>query len=52
LAGWAARDLTAWGDWRFAETLAGLRNGQAEIDGATAYAIDYYVGRSQSGISN
>ena len=52
LAGWAARDLTAWGDWRFAETLAELRNSQAEIDGATAYAIDYYVGRSQSGISN
>ena len=52
LAGWAARDLTAWADWRFAETLAELRNSQAEIDGATAFAIDYYVGRSQSGIPN
>lgn len=51
LAGWAARDFTAWGDWRFAETLAELRKNGSAIDGATAYSIDYYVGRAQSNTS-
>ena len=52
LAGWAARDLTSWNDWRFADELAALRESQSNMDGATAYAIDYYIGRAQSGASN
>ena len=52
LAGWAARDLTSWNDWRFVDALAELRESQSEIDGATAYAIDYYIGRAQSSASN
>lgn len=52
LAGWAARDFTAWGDWRFVETLTELRKSGSVIDGATAYSIDYYIGRAQSNISN
>lgn len=47
LAGWAVRDLTAWSDWRFAEILIELRNSEMQMDSATAYAIDYYIGRSQ-----
>jgi hypothetical protein len=52
LAGWAVRDLTAWKDWRFADALAELRESQLDMDGATAYAIDYYIGRVRSGASN
>ncbi len=52
LVGWAARDLTAWNDWRFAAALAELRESQLKLDGATAYAIDYYIGRAQSSASN
>ena len=52
LAGWVARDLTAWNDWRFAEALNDLRGSRLEMDGATAYAIDFYVGRARSGASN
>ncbi len=52
LAGWAARDLTTWSDWRFVETLTELRKSGLAIDGATAYSIDYYIGRAQSNISN
>ena len=52
LAGWAARDLTAWNDWRFADVLAELRESRPKMDAATAFAIDYYVGRAQSGGSN
>jgi hypothetical protein len=48
LAGWAAHDLTAWEDWRFAEILGQLRERNTAIEGATAYAIDYYVGRARS----
>ena len=36
LAGWAARDLTAWEDWRFAVTLNELRGSRRTMDGATA----------------
>lgn len=52
LAGWAARDLTSWNDWRFAGALAELRESPLKLDGATAYAIDYYIGRAQSNASN
>jgi hypothetical protein len=52
LAGWAARDLTAWHDWRFAEALDELRKSRLTMDGATAYAIDYYIGRARSGVSD
>ncbi len=52
LAGWAARDLTAWKDWRFADALDELRKRQSEMDGASAYAIDYYVGLARSGRSH
>ena len=52
LAGWAARDLTAWKDWRFATALAVLRERRPSIDSASAYAIDYYIGRAQAGASN
>jgi len=48
LAGWAARDLVAWQDWRFAKKLELLRERSPNMDGATAYAIDYYVGRARS----
>ena len=46
LAGWAARDLTAWNDWRYAASFAELRDKQLPLDGETAYAIDYYIGRA------
>jgi hypothetical protein len=52
LAGWAARDLTSWNDWRFAGVLAELRESPMKLDSATAYAIDYYIGRAQSNTSN
>ena len=52
LAGWAARDLTAWNDWRFTGELAAVRQSRQTVDGATAYAIDYYLGRAGSRISN
>ncbi len=52
LAGWAARDFTAWGDWRFVELLTELRKSRSAIDSATAYSIDYYIGRAQSKVSN
>jgi len=52
LAGWATRDLTSWNDWRFAGVLAELRESPLELDGATAYAIDYYIGQAQSSASN
>ena len=47
LAGWAARDLAAWQDWRFAEILEQLRERSPAMDGATKYAIDYCVGRAR-----
>jgi hypothetical protein len=52
LAGWVAHDLTAWNDWRFAEALVDLRASQAELDSATAYAIDFYIARATSGASD
>ena len=52
LAGWAARDLTSWNDWRFADAFAELRKSSLKLDSATAYAIDYYIGRAQSLASN
>ena len=52
LAGWAARDLTVWNDWRFAEALAELRESRLTMDGSTAFAIDYYIGRARSGVSH
>jgi hypothetical protein len=51
LAGWAVRDLTSWSDWRFADAVAELRKTQSNMDSATAYVIDYYVGRAQSGVA-
>jgi len=48
LAGWAARDLGAWQDWRFVESLEQLRARTPAMDSATAYAIDYYLGRARS----
>lgn len=51
LAGWAARDLTSWNDWRFADDLAELRESGFTMDGPTAFAIDYYVGRARSSVS-
>jgi hypothetical protein len=44
LAGWAARDLATWRDWRFAREIAAVRESRLMMDGATAYAIDYYIG--------
>ena len=52
LAGWAARDLAAWKDWRLADALAELRKSGSPLDSASAYAIDYYVGRARSSTSN
>ena len=48
LAGWAARELAAWQDWRLAARLAELREEGGELDGPSAYAIDYYLGRARS----
>lgn len=47
LAGWVARDLTAWSDWRFTDVLRKLREQSVAIDASTAYAIDYYLKRAQ-----
>ena len=52
LAGWAARDLAAWKDWRLADALARLRESGSSLDSASAYAIDYYLGRARSSMSN
>ena len=46
LSGWAARELTAWQDWRLAEPLAALRSANADLDSASRYAIDYYLERA------
>lgn len=48
LAGWAARDLTAWHDWRFAEALEAARESGVPMDGATRYAIDYHLARARA----
>ena len=42
LAGWAARELTAWKDWRLVEPLAEVRASN-DLDGASRYAIDFYL---------
>ena len=47
LAGWVARDLTAWKDWRLADVLRNLREQSVVMDAQTAYAIDYYLKRAQ-----
>lgn len=47
LAGWAARDLTNWKDWRFAEAFEELRKNHAKMDGATAFSADYYIKRAR-----
>ena len=47
LAGWVARDLVTWQDWRLAEPLAELRSRETTIDGPSAFAIDYYLGRAR-----
>ena len=52
LAGWAARDLTAWKDWRHADALEALREGGRQLDSASAYAIDYYVGRARRALAD
>lgn len=52
LAGWAARDLTAWKDWRYATALETLREKSMPLDAASTYAIDYYIGRARAAISN
>ncbi|QSP94685.1 hypothetical protein LPB19_16170 [Marinobacter salinisoli] len=52
LAGWAARDLASWNDWRFADALAEVRDGEQDLDGAAAFSINYYIRRAQSRASN
>ncbi|MBZ2168636.1 hypothetical protein [Marinobacter sp. F4216] len=52
LAGWAARDLASWNDWRFADALAEVRDGDQDLDGATAFSINYYIRRAESRASN
>ena len=52
LAGWVARDLTAWRDWRLANALAAIRVGDTKMDGPTAYAIDYYLGQARPNASD
>ncbi len=47
LAGWVARDLAAWNDWRLAEALNDLRGSRPQMVGSTAYAIDYYIRRAR-----
>ena len=47
LAGWAARDLASWQDWRLAQTLAELRSSDTTLDGPSTFAIDYYLGRAR-----
>ena len=48
LAGWVARDLLVWGDWRYRQALDDLRQSAADLDSASAYAIDTYVRRAAS----
>ena len=52
LAGWTARDLTAWRSWRFAGELEDLRQSQVSLDRASEYAIDSYLRRARSRGSN
>ena len=47
LAGWAARDLVSWQDWRLAGRLAELRERETTLDGPSTFAIDYYLGRAR-----
>ncbi len=49
LAGEVARDLTAWRDWRLVDALTQMRRDRSEMDAATAYAIDVYIGGAPSG---
>ena len=46
LAGWAARDLVTWADWRFAEDFSKLRQNKTKLDGSTTYIIDFYIRRA------
>lgn len=52
LAGWVARDLVSWNEWRFADALTEVRESQVPLDGASAYMIDYYTRRARSRLSN
>ena len=51
LAGWAARGLMYWKDWRFADALAGLRESQVKLDGAAALSIDSYSRQARSPVT-
>ena len=44
LAGWVARDLALWRDWRLAEKLDAIRARGPTLDDASVYAVDYYLG--------
>jgi hypothetical protein len=50
LAGWAARDLTVWRDWRFADAFADLRERPVTLDAEAAFAIDDYIGQARSNL--
>jgi len=52
LAGWVARDLTLWKNWRLADVLAAVRARDPKMDRPTAYAIDLYLGQARLTASN
>lgn len=49
LAGQVARDLSAWRDWRLVDALTEMRRDRSNMDAATAYAIDIYIGGAPPG---
>ena len=46
LAGWVARDLAAWGDWRHVQRLRRLQEGPTELDGASDFSIAQYLAQA------
>ncbi|MEM9063583.1 MAG: hypothetical protein AAGD13_24250 [Pseudomonadota bacterium] len=48
LAGRIAKDMALWRDWTLAETVRRVRTEFADLDNASAYAIDYYLGSAET----
>lgn len=52
LAGRIARDLAAWQDWSLMDALSHLRADGPELDNASLFALDYYLGVASAACRN
>ena len=52
LAGRIARDLATWRDWSLKDQLSRLRTNGPELDGASSFALDYYLGVASAACTN